>query len=967
MFSHLLSFFCAHRFLVWSLTLVLLCMAGILVLRGPYDTRLDGIFSKGSASERAMSLLMQSGLSDQLILDIDATERTAGLDDEAIRWMETLAGNLRILPGIQEVTFHILPDDLGSSLSEIVRALPQLLPPPENRNPKEICTHVLRQLMTPTPSVTDFLRNDPYGLLPPVLQRLDALRKVSGLRFDATKSFLCSQDQRHALIRLTLSIPYSDTGRTAELLQEIRQQTSCAPEGICTHLLGAAVHTLGNEQVIRHDLKFIGYLSPLFLILLFLIVFRGDWRCIWIPIIPAGALILATGLLAALSSVIQLFVLGLGGSILGLAVDQGIHIYLACQPPRRFETLSRLASPLALSAGTSIAVFALLMALHSPALCQLGFLAASGLLLSLAANFFLLPTVLAPEEKAGGLCPKNVLHQHSLPQLPHHAAWLLLLLGTAAAMTLAATRLRCDFDVRSMDGSPKDVWADEALYAEIWMPHTPPMLLLRSPESPAAQDLLTALAAHPPVQPADFWPDATTRQANLASWRSCDLTAWEEPLRAAARDFHLQLPGKADFFGPFFENIRQGLANPPETPPAWLGTAYNQLRHNDIAILFPSSTEGIQEILDRTCADAALITPDAFRRALIQDFGHQLTWLAIAACVVIGLLALLLLHSLRDTILATLPVLATLLWTAGLLTLCGRPVTLMVAIAGMLLLGLAIDYGVFLAHWKRENFAATSTIPKAMTLSASTTVFTALLLLFSQHPVLFDIGLVLSCGIGTAYIFARFLLPAILQRKIHASVLIMLLGVTVFLSSCTTYPRRAEISLDAARQEIAVTHQDATQFQAKVTVHFLWIDLPMLVAGTADNQTRLLKMVCLSTSGATLLQFQATPEEIHSLDRAPLLPERTQWLLEKTALGLARTFLDNTPDVPDSAKWSHGGLRFAKGERHYLYAGNPLVLWQKGQRHRSHRSWLCKRLSPEGNAWIYQDFLARVSLEIQAL
>ena len=961
MFSHLLSFFCAHRFLVWSLTLVLLCMAGILVLRGPYDTRLDGIFSKGSVSERAMSLLTQSGLSDQLILDIDATERIAGLDDEAILWMETIAGNLKILPGIQEVTFHILPDDLGNSLPEIVRTLPQLLPPPEPRNPEEICTHVLRQLMTPTPSVTDFLRYDPYGLLPPILQRLDALRNASGLRFDVTKSFLCSPNQRHALIRLTLSVPYSDTGRTAKLLQEIRRQTSCAPEGIRAHLLGAAVHTLGNEQVIRHDLKFIGYLSPLFLVLLFLIVFRGDWRCLWIPLIPAGALILATGLLAALSSVIQLFVLGLGGSILGLAVDQGIHIYLACQTPRRFETLSRLAPPLALSAGTSIAVFALLMALHSPALRQLGFLAACGLLLSLATSFFLLPTLLTPRKNTAPL------HQQNLLQLPRHAAWLLLLLGTTAALTLIATRLRCDFDVRSMDGSPKEVWADETLYAEIWMPHPPPMLLLRSPESPAAQDLLTALTAHPLVQPADFWPDARARQANLASWRSCNLTAWEEHLRAAAQNFHLQPPGKADFFGPFFENIRQGLANPPETPPAWLGTAYKQLRSNDIAILFPSSAEGIQEILDSTCADAALITPDAFRHALLQDFGHQLTWLACAACVVVGLLASLILHSLRDTILATLPVLATLLWTAGILSLCGRPVTLMVAIAGMLLLGLAIDYGVFLAHWKRENFPPTSTIPKAMTLSASTTVFTAFLLLFSQHPVLFDIGLVLSCGIGTAYIFARFLLPAILQRKNHANVLVMLLGITVFLSSCTTYPRRAEISLDTARREIAVPHQNVTHFQAKVTVRFLWIDLPMLVAGTADNQTRLLKMVCLSPSGATLLQFQATPEEIHSLDRAPLLPERTQWLLEKTALGLARTFLDNTPDIPDSAKWSHGGLRFAKGERHYLYAGNPLVLWQKSQRRRSHRSWLCKRLSPEGNAWLYQDFFARISLEIQAL
>ena len=143
--------------------------------------------------------------------------------------------------------------------------------------------------MTPAPAVTDFLRNDPYGLLPTILQRLEALREASGLRFDASRSFLCSEAHSHALIRLVLSRPYSDTTATASLLQEIRRQSADAPMGLRTHILGAAIHTLGNEQVIRHDLKLIGYLSPLFLILLFLLVFRGDWRCIWIPVIPAGA------------------------------------------------------------------------------------------------------------------------------------------------------------------------------------------------------------------------------------------------------------------------------------------------------------------------------------------------------------------------------------------------------------------------------------------------------------------------------------------------------------------------------------------------------------------------------------------------------------------------------------------------------------------------------------------------------
>ena len=157
--------------------------------------------------------------------------------------------------------------------------------------------------------------------------------------------------------------------------------------------------------------------------------------------------------------------------------------------------------------------------------------------------------------------------------------------------------------------------------------------------------------------------------------------------------------------------------------------------------------------------DAAYLAPEALRAILTHDFGRQLSWLLGAALVIILLLTWLTFRSVKKLLLALLPVLLTLRWLTALFAYFDHPITLMTAIGGILLVGLAIDYGVFAVQWLDEG--NDSTIPQAMHLSALTTIFTTGILLFSDHPVLFDLGLVLSLGITLAYLIAKHIVPAV--------------------------------------------------------------------------------------------------------------------------------------------------------------------------------------------------------------
>jgi predicted exporter len=114
----------------------------------------------------------------------------------------------------------------------------------------------------------------------------------------------------------------------------------------------------------------------------------------------------------------------------------------------------------------------------------------------------------------------------------------------------------------------------------------------------------------------------------------------------------------------------------------------------------------------------------------------------------------------RAAAMSLAPPLAGILAMAAVLPLAGRSLDIASLIAAILVLGLSIDYGIFMAHACREGDGG-GTVPFAITLSAATTAIGAAVLLFARHPVLFSIGLSLSTGVLAGYVVAVVVTPAL--------------------------------------------------------------------------------------------------------------------------------------------------------------------------------------------------------------
>ncbi len=146
----------------------------------------------------------------------------------------------------------------------------------------------------------------------------------------------------------------------------------------------------------------------------------------------------------------------------------------------------------------------------------------------------------------------------------------------------------------------------------------------------------------------------------------------------------------------------------------------------------------------------------AFRQALIS------------AVIVVGLLLIVLLRSVTDSLLALVPVLLAGVFTSAVFTLMGLQFNFANIIALPLLLGMGVDNGIHLLHRHRHTpppdgrLLRTST-SRAIVLSALTTMVSFGTLATSSHPGTASMGLLLAIGLGMILVTTLLILPTLLR------------------------------------------------------------------------------------------------------------------------------------------------------------------------------------------------------------
>ena len=772
-----------HRKVLLASVGACLILAIVSSCLSTYSNDLSALFPHQSEVFRAYSLLNRSGLTSKVQIEFDCSG--AGGLAKAESDLDRIAQRLREIPSVTNFQFRF-EGIVGPNgyLTDYARFLPALLSPEQFwgvADPEKAVSDGLIALVRPVPGGVAFARSDPFQQRRQLLKSLTELSELGGLSLSSGHNYMASQDDTRAVMFFDLPVAVGEAQLVRPALTAVQDVLRALPSGITAKVISGHLHTLGNEKVLRRDITIVSLGSVFLLILLFVILYRGAWRVLFIPLVPAVSFVIMNGILARCVSSLCMFMIGIGCGIVGLAVDQGIHVYTAFSGKDAEIRTAELSIGLLLGCGTSVLVFLLLCLTGIPAYIQLGVFAAGALMTSLVLSFFVLPGMLDRNRPSAPF-------QLTIPKPGRIWKYAVRILLPSLSIYLIGGLLhlqgRFHFQMQDLDGTPREILQQEQDFREYWRksgedgkPIPQPALVLL--EATSAEELdqeaerwrkILSEQSIRSFSHTDIWPSQHTIQERVAEWRNPQTQERLAQLEQAVRDHCRKRQLPLTFFEPFFTSLRQGIRDSALPSPAFARQiGANFVRQVDGRnygmIIFEDTPANVSTMLDvrQSMAkrqNSAVISLAAFTQMLRNDLGGRLGRVQALALILIPLLLLLLQRSIRKMLMSLIPALTALMTTLVTVSLAGMSIkNPVVVLSAVLLSGLAIDYGIFAVEYLNANGRKRS-IPNAMVLSATTTVASTAMLLCSAHPVLFATGLVLAPGICVACLTAFLIVPA---------------------------------------------------------------------------------------------------------------------------------------------------------------------------------------------------------------
>jgi len=221
-------------------------------------------------------------------------------------------------------------------------------------------------LVLGNPFTAKYLRSDPLGLYSPVLNRLqaaqpEALQDTDILFFDS---------------------PYGSTesalnGELLSALKSLKEETAETFPSVQITSTGGPEVAVENSSRIKTD-SFLALAVALLLICIVLwLSYKRVQDVLWILVSIAVGAVFALGIIACFKASVSIIVLGIGCTVIGIAVNYPLHYidHLKYQPDRR-EALAEQVNPLLTGNITTVGAFLGLLLLKSEALHDFGFIGA---------------------------------------------------------------------------------------------------------------------------------------------------------------------------------------------------------------------------------------------------------------------------------------------------------------------------------------------------------------------------------------------------------------------------------------------------------------------------------------------------------------------------------------------------------------------------------------------------------------
>lgn len=537
---------------------------------------------------------------------------------------------------------------------------------------------------------------------------------------------------------------------------------------------GVPLHAAAAASQAEREVHTIGVGSLIGIVLLTVLAFSAIRPRILVTLSIAVGLMAAISVCTLVFGRLHLITLVFGASLVGVAENYGSNYFSSRQgrpPEARWVMLKEQAPVMWLAMLTTAIGYALLALTPFPGLRQIAVFSATGLLAAFVTVMWWFPLFDTGRIDHTPVSTWIGRRRALWPTLGRNRSTLLFAMITALLLLAGALSIKSNDDVRLLQSSPPELIRDQREIGKLLdLPSPAQFYLIRGASAEevlqreealkARLDKLTGQHMITGYQAVSDWVPSAAQQRQDQALVQKVVFSPQGVLAKAGVILGESLTAPELNGQPLL--ISDWLAAPVSEPlrHQWLG----QFENGYASVLLVRGVSSAAQLaalaaLAPLSAGVTWVDKVAEVSDVMSRYRVLMAWVIVLSYVLV--FAALTLRFGRRAWRALAPTLLASLLALAVLALLGQPLQLFNILALLLILGMGVDYGIFLL----ENPGKNETQPfLSVTLAAASTLLAFGLLALSSTPALHAFGLTMLLGIGLSWLFTPAFMPSTIQK-----------------------------------------------------------------------------------------------------------------------------------------------------------------------------------------------------------
>ena len=601
---------------------------------------------------------------------------------------------------------------------------------------------------------TQYLRNDPLGLLEPMLQRLKALNPL--LDSNIQIGFVTS--------------PYggNESGmnaRLSEALQQAKDSTLAACPDVEIYITGSPVVAAANATRIKKDTTLALCIAIVLIGLLLFLSFRRFSDVLWIAVTILFSSIFAVAVAGLCNPNLSVILLGIGTMVIGIAVNYPLHYadHLKHQSDRR-SALKDIIEPLLVGNITTVGAFLTLTCLNSEAIRDFGVLGAAMLIGTIVFVLVFLPVFL-PVPGPRKTIRLDFDRSFNPGPKTRRAATIIFILATAF-VGWHGTQITFDSDLNNINYETSEQRKGFEILSSLGSIPDSSQTVYIAKESSNADEVLGGF---------DFLPSKQEQARRLADWtgfwenhtpelRIMKAEAAKAGFRPDAFEPFLNKVGTLfdvkdiDYFQPIASSIAKGSFFKGDS-------TYTSLKTLTVK---DTESEAVKarlkaDLPEGTIVFSAADLGNSLGRMMNEDF-NDIGWIC---SLIVFFFLWLSFGRIELSLVSFLPLAIGWVWILGIMHLTGQQFNLVNIILATFIFGQGDDYTIFITEGLMYEYATgrkiLSSYKNGIILSALIMFAGIGALIVAKHPAMHSLATVTMTGMVTVVAMACLIPPAVFR------------------------------------------------------------------------------------------------------------------------------------------------------------------------------------------------------------